>query len=290
MNSATGYRLGLVLVTASALIWSTAGLYARVIPVETPVLLFWRGLFGFLGMVGFMLWRGGPASLRGLVRMSRNGWLYALISAAGMLCFIASLRLTSVAHAAIIYAAVPFIAGAAGWLMLGEAMSRRAVLAALAALVGVVVMVGLGHDGRLLGDGLALAMTLAMAAIMIISRHAAGEDMMPAAALSALLSALAVWPFADIYSVHGWSWPLLASFGIVNSGLGLACFTLGAQRLPPAETGLIGALDAPLAPLWVWAIVGETPAPATLAGGAIVLTAVTAHLVMAAREVPVSGR
>jgi hypothetical protein len=59
-------------------IWSTAGLYARVIHVETPVLLFWRGLFGFLGMVGFMLWRGGPASLRGFVRMSRNGWLYAL--------------------------------------------------------------------------------------------------------------------------------------------------------------------------------------------------------------------
>lgn len=281
-----GYHLGLALVTASALIWSTAGLYARVIHVDTPVLLYWRGMFGCLGLLLFLVWRDGPPALTRFVKPSANGWLYALVSAAGMLCFITSLRLTSVAHVAIIYAAVPFIAGAAAWAVLGETMNTRAILASLAALAGVVVMVGLGHDGTLLGDGLALVMTFGMAAMMIISRRAHGEDMLPAAALSSLLSALAVWPVAEPLSVHGWNWLLLASFGLVNSGFALACFTLGAQRIPPAETGLIGALDAPLAPLWVWAIVGETPALATLLGGGIVLAAVTTHLAMTAREAP----
>lgn len=286
MKSAPGYRLGLALVTAAALIWSTAGLYARVIDVETPVLLFWRGMFGCLGVLAFLVWRDGPQSLRRFVSPGWNGWLYAVISAAGMVCFISSLRLTSVAHAAIIYAAVPFIAGGAAWLVLREAMSRSAIAASLAALAGVVIMVGLGRDGTFLGDALAFAMTIAMAAIMILSRRAQGEDMLPAAALSSLLSALAVWPLADILSVHGMNWPLLASFGLINSGLALACFTLGAQRVPPAETGLIGALDAPLAPLWVWLVVGETPTLATLTGGGIVLAAVATHLALAARRPP----
>ena len=174
-------------------------------------------------------------------------------------------------------------------IVLGEEMNRSAILAALAALAGVVIMVGLGSDGTLLGDGLAVAMTIAMAAMMIISRRAKGEDMLPAAALSSLLSALAVWPMADILSVHGMNWLLLTSFGLINSGLALACFTLGAQRIPPAETGLIGALDAPLAPLWVWLIVGETPTHPTLIGGAIVFAAVSAHLLASARQKPVSA-
>ena len=71
---------------------------------------------------------------------------------------------------------------------------------------------------------------------------------------------------------------LLALFGIVNSAVGLALFTLGAKMLPAIETALIGALDAPLAPLWVWLVFSETPSTSTMIGGAIIFIAVAAHL------------
>ena len=38
--------------------------------------------------------------------------------------------------------------------------------------------------------------------------------------------------------------------------------------LPAIETALIGALDAPLAPVWVWLCFAETPSGETLIGGA----------------------
>ncbi len=274
------YRLGLLLVTLSAIVWSTAGLFTRAITVDTPTMLFWRGVFGALGIAAFILWRGGSGSFK---RLSLSAWLYALVSAAAMLCFIAALRHTSVAHVAIIYAAVPFIAGAAAWLAIGENMTHRAIFASTAALVGVAVMVGFGKDGTLFGDGLALLMTLAMALMMIISRKAKGIPMLPAAALSSLLSALAVLPMANITFVPANEWLLLISFGLVNSALGLALFTLGAQRLPPAETGLIGAFDAPLAPIWVWLLFSETPSTATLLGGAVVFSAVLYYMVVSFR-------
>ena len=37
---------------------------------------------------------------------------------------------------------------------------------------------------------------------------------------------------------------------------------------------LVGGLDVPLAPIWVWIAFGETPAPTTVAGGVIVIAAV----------------
>jgi drug/metabolite transporter (DMT)-like permease len=41
---------------------------------------------------------------------------------------------------------------------------------------------------------------------------------------------------------------------------------------------LIGALDAPLAPIWVWLAFNEIPPTLTLIGGAVVMLAVLGYL------------
>jgi drug/metabolite transporter (DMT)-like permease len=76
----------------------------------------------------------------------------------------------------------------------------------------------------------------------------------------------------------------LALFGLVNSAIGIALFTLGARLIPAIETGLIGALDAPLAPVWVWLAFAETPGRNTLLGGILVFGAVLAHVSLGARS------
>ena len=272
------YRLGLILVTAAAIGWSTAGLFTRMIEADTGTMLFWRGVYGSVGIFAVSLALQGRGAVREFGQLGRAGWGFAIISALGMLCFITGLRITTVAHVAIIYATVPRVAAALGWLVLRERLSRGALLASLAALVGVVVMVGLGGDGSLLGDVLAFGMTLALAAMMVISRRMPSLPIMAASALSALLSGLAALPFADTLWVSGPDMALLAAFGLINSALGLALFSLGARYLPAVETALITALDAPLAPIWVWLFFAETPSPTTLIGGAIVFCAVSLHL------------
>jgi drug/metabolite transporter (DMT)-like permease len=115
--------------------------------------------------------------------------------------------------------------------------------------------------------------------MMVIARRYRDTPVMPAACLSALLSGLVCWPLGEPLAVTGQELLMLALFGIVNSAVGLALFTLGAKMLPTIETALIGALDAPLAPLWVWLVFSETPGASTMIGGAIVFIAVVAHLI-----------
>ena len=278
------YRLGLALVTGSAVAWSTAGFFTRLIPLDGATLLVWRGLFGGIGLLVLIMVverRGVIAALRS---MGLPGLGFAAVSALGMVCFITALRHTTVAHVAVIYATAPFVGATLAWAVLREAPGRGAVLASLVALAGVAVMVGLGREGRLTGDLLALGRTACMAAMMVITRRFPGIAVMPAAGLSALLSAAAAWPFADAAVPSGPNLALLAAFGLVNSALGLALFTLGARRLAVIETALIGSLDAPLAPIWVWLAFGETPSRATLAGGVIVFAAVGLHVLHAGRR------
>ncbi len=274
------YRLGLVLVTASAVAWSTAGLFSRLISVDSWTLVAWRGMFGALGVllvIAALQRRGVMAQFR---QLGWKGWLMAANGAIGMTFFVTALRHTSVAHVAVIYATVPFTAAAAGWLMLREAPARDAVVASLAALAGVVVMVGFGTDGGWFGDLLAFGMTISMATFMVMARAYPQIPAMPAACLSALLSGLVALPMSTSGALTPWDLLLLALFGLTNSAAGLALFTLGARHLPAIETALIGSLDAPLAPLWVFLAFGEVPGASTLAGGAIVFVAVVAHIVV----------
>ncbi len=273
------YRLGLLLVTASAVAWSTAGLFTRLIPVETWSMLVWRGVFGALGIFAVMVALEGRGAVAGFRRMGWPGWTFAIVSGLGMLCFITSLRITTVAHVSIIYATVPLVAAALAWAVMRERPARSALMASIVALIGVGVMVGLGLEGDLFGDLLAFGMTLALAVMMVISRHYQNIPIIPAACLSALLSGAAAIPMSDGLAVSMDELGLLVLFGLVNSAFGLALFSLGARMLPAIETALIGALDAPLAPIWVWLIFAETPGWATVIGGAIVFAAVIGHLV-----------
>jgi drug/metabolite transporter (DMT)-like permease len=79
---------------------------------------------------------------------------------------------------------------------------------------------------------------------------------------------------------------ILAAFGVVNSALGIALFLMGSRHIKPVETALIGALDAPLAPLWVWIVFAEYPSVQTLIGGTVVFMAVVGHIIRASRAAP----
>ena len=115
--TARDYRLGLLFVTASAVAWSTAGLYTRIIALDAWTMLVWRGLFGAAGLLLVILAMEGRRSLAAFRTMGQAGWLFAIVSAAGMVLFITSLRHTTVAHVAVIYATVPLMAAALGWLV-----------------------------------------------------------------------------------------------------------------------------------------------------------------------------
>ncbi|WP_343561541.1 DMT family transporter [Kiloniella sp. b19] len=278
------YRLGLLFITLSTLAWSTAGLFTRFIELDTATMLVWRGLFGGVGILAVAFFLQGRKLFRDLLHLGWAGWGFALISAGGMLCYINALRITTVAHVAIIYATAPFVAAALAWLVLKERPASSALKASLVSLAGIGIMVGLGVEGDLFGDLLAFGMTLSLAFMMVISRRFRSLPVVAASGLSSLISGLVAVPFAESLAVSSFELGQLALFGLVNSAVGLLFFTLGAKLLPAIETALIGALDAPLAPIWVWLVFAETLGQATLYGGAIVLVAVFAHLVVQNRK------
>lgn len=277
-------RSGLLLLLGATLAWSTAGLFARAIPLDTPTVILWRGAFGAAGLLVTLYALRGAPGFRDFLHLGWAGWLYAFCSGLGMLLFVGSLKATTIAHVAIIYATVPFAAAGLGWLVLREVPSRAAMAASTLALIGAATMVGLSTDGKILGDLMALGMMLLMACLIVIARARPKLPALAAGTLSAIIAPLACLPFATLHGVTIENIALMAGFGLVNSTLGFALFIYGSRSSPPVETALVGALETPLTPLWVWLVYAETPSTATLFGGLTVLSAVVWFILHESRK------
>lgn len=281
MSMKRQHHLGLLLVTGSAIAYSTAGFFTRLIPLDVWSLLFWRGLFAGVFMLLLLAARGLRKDGR-LKPMGRPGWIIAGLSTLGMVCFLNALRAAPVADVALIYAVVPFVTAILAWVTLGERSRWRTISASILAMIGVVIMVGNGWSaGHWRGDLLALGMTCAMAALTVAIRRYRDIDSVQVAAASCFLASLVAAPFAAISAVTHAEIVHLMLFGVAQMGLGFLLLAAGTKRVSAMESALIGALDAPLAPLWVWLAFGETVSPASWLGGAIILIAVCGDIALA---------
>lgn len=280
------HRQGILMLLGATLAWSTSGLFARAIPLDTPTVILWRGLAGAAGLFVTLWWLKGTEGFRDFTRLGPAGWAYSLLSGLGMLLFVGSLKATSIAHVAIIYATLPFVAAFLGWWLLKEPPGRVGILAAGLALVGAAVMVGLGGDGTLIGDLMAFGMVLAMAGLILIGRGSPDTPTLAAGTLSAVWAPLAMIPFASLSGLDAPNLLLMAGFGLINSTLGFALFVLGSRHTTPVETALIGALETALTPVWVWIVFLETPTTPTLIGGAMVMAASIGHIFWTAAQPP----
>jgi drug/metabolite transporter (DMT)-like permease len=275
------HLLGIALVVAAAVAWSTAPFFTRLLPFDAWTILFWRGLFGgglIAALLGLVL---GRAGLRDLVRMGKSGWLVASLSTLAMVSFIPALQLTSVSNVAIIIATGPFVAAALAWIWLREVARLRTMLASLAALCGVAIIVGNARaSSDFLGIALACLMTIAIAGMTVAIRRHKNTPMVAAAALSNILGSIVSMPFAHgIADVAGSDLAILAMFGFFQVALGLTLFVLGSRLLPSGQASLIATLETPLMPFWVWLAFQEAPTLRALVGGALVMGAVITDII-----------
>ncbi|KAK6022045.1 putative membrane protein [Ostertagia ostertagi] len=271
--------VGTVLLGASAAAYSSAGLYTRLIDLDAWTMLFWRGLFGGLFLAGMVAWRERGRVGQAVLAIGRDGMLIGFGSALATVCFLNALRLSTVADVLVIDATIPFVTAGMAWLVLREHEDRITLAATLAAVAGVAVMMGAAEaGGRLPGNVLAFGMVVLMSLVLVLIRRNPGVSMLPAVGLSAFLCALIVLPFAKPLAVSTRELLLLALFGASQFGLGLLLLALGTPLVSATRGALIGVLQTPLGTFWVWLALGEAPAPATLAGGVIVVAAVVCDI------------
>lgn len=279
---------GIALLIAGTVAFSSAGLFVRLIGHDAATLLFWRGIFTAIAVVGYLCWREGATTMLAQFRgMGWPGLAVAALSTLAMAFFIASLQYTTVANNSIIFGTGPFLTAGIAWLLIRERPSAATLGFSLIALFGAVLVVGSSFSlsgAHLFGDALAVLMTLAFATKTVLVRQYRSRPMVPAACVGAVLGSLGALPFGPNLSLTWTELGLFALFGFTQQGAGMILTTIGIARVPAAHSALIMSLDVPLSPVWVWLAFSERPTTLALLGGAIVLAAIVGHILIEGRR------
>lgn len=294
-DSRNNFRNGVLLVVGATLAWSLGGVLSRFLLIEdTWTVVFWRSLYAAIFLLGFLLWRDGPAGARALILGMR--WPSIIVGccyAISTISFILALAETTVAKILLIQSSVPIIAAAFSWVMLREKLAWHTLAAILAVVVGIgtIVSSSLGQGGSIKGDLLSLAIAISFSLSVVMTRKHPEVRMTPAVLLSVCIAGATGLLMSSDLSVSGRDMAILVPFGMVNLGLGMALFVTGARLIPSVLSALLSVIEPILGPIWVWLVHGEDPGARTLVGGSVVIAALIFNIVMdaarpASRPVP----
>ena len=287
------YLGGVALVLMAGVFWSSMGLGIRMIEqANVWQILFYRSiaLAAFLFCIITVRSRYRPfAAIRSAGIAGAIGGIGLVFAFAGG---IYAIQTTTVANAMLLFAAAPFLAAVAGWIVLREAVRRATWVAMLFAVIGIAIMVINGFAaGRLVGNLSALASAAGFAMFTIALRWGKLEDMLPAVFLAGLF---AVITSALVCQANAYGFELprndiaIALFlGVFQVGMGLVIYTIGSRVVPAGELALLSMTEVLLGPLWVWIFIGETASLYTLVGGAILMLAIAGNAVSGLRHKPV---
>jgi drug/metabolite transporter (DMT)-like permease len=290
------YAKGVVLVALAGVFWSLGGLLVRLVEAASgwQIVLF-RSLALALTLTLVIALRHRGRLVGALRGAGWGGVAGALGLAAGSIGYVLALQHTSVANVVFMLGASPFLAALLGRVVLGERIRPATALAMAAALLGILIMVGGGlAGGTMRGNLLALGTSLGFAVFSVLLRRGRERDMLPCVVIAGAIAALIALPMvlaeapslAAALMLSARDLALCAIMGTAQVGCGLVLFTLGARHVPVAELTLLSLTELALAPLWVWLALGEVPSAYTLAGGAIIVLAITAQALAGARRRP----
>ena len=268
------YKTGIILVSISAVVWSTVGLFAKGIDADVWTILFWRGIFSILALGAYVTIRSEKGLSHEFANLGWPGWISALVGAAATVCFISAFKYTSIANVSIIYAISPFIVAILAWALMRERSTTSTMIATTIALAGVVIMVG-GSSGStsLIGDFLAICMAIGMAILVVIFRMYPARPMVLSTIVSAVIHVLLGFMLSSPFSVSTADLVLLVGFGVVFAAATILMIE-GTRLIPASRSALISTAEAPLGPVWAWLVFASIPSLETWIGGTLVLGAV----------------
>lgn len=267
-------RRGIALVVGAALLWSTGGWAIKSVDAGPLVVSFYRSAIAavFLALV-----------IRPRVQRWSRRFAFACVSyAACLTTFTIATKLTTAANAIFLqYLGVVWVMILAP-LVLKEPMRARDGIPVAVAFLGMLLFFLEGFDARgMAGNASALLSSIFFALLIVLLRAERDASAEAAVVWGNVLVAVSHLPVvAGDLRVDARSLLFLVFLGIFQIGLAYVLFVRGLRWVTATQASLTGMVEPIMNPVWVFFTLGERPSLLALAGGAIVLAAVTGRILL----------
>lgn len=269
MKHLPDHQKGLIAVFVAAILWSTGGLFIKLISLDAMELSFFRCVFA--AAVFAVIFRKGVLLANGFA------FINAILYAGVLILFVLATKTTTAANAIFLQYTAPI------YILIFEPLINKTHFEKLN-LVTIIICFGgmilffMGElsPGHLEGNIFALLSGLAFASFMIGMRKNKAEHQFSSIFYGNVLVALICVPFIlDIQQLSFSDLWMVAFLGIFQIGIAYAIFVYGLKRVYAIEASLIGMIEPVLNPVWVFLGYGETPSVMAIIGGLIIVATIS---------------
>lgn len=269
MKNLPDHKKGLTAVFGAAILWSTGGLFIKLITLDAMELSFFRCIFA--AAVFAILFKKDIFLANGLA------FINAIFYAAVLILFVLATKTTTAANAIFLQYTAPI------YILIFEPLINKTHFEKINLITITICFIGmilffLGElsPGYVEGNIFALLSGLAFASFMIGMRKNKPEYQFSSIFYGNILVALICFPYIlgiiDLTFRDLW---MVAYLGIFQIGIAYAIFSYGLKKIYAIEASLIGMIEPVLNPVWVFLGYGEIPSFTAVIGGLIIVSTIS---------------
>jgi len=238
-------------------------------------ILFWRSIFFVLALVTFLLLTYKKEIFNIIKKSGFPGILGGIFLSISFIGYVFAMTETTVANVAFMLSTQTCFLAVFGYFFLKEKISIRGFVAIILAMSGVVLMIGDSlFGGSLIGNLVALLISISLAMLVIIIRKYPNLDMLPALCYAGILSCLYAFLLSESLIISYKDFGLSFIFGVPQLAFGFIFLTIGSRTTPAVTVGLLMLTESIGGPLWVWLFFNEIPSTNVFIAGLLIITAI----------------
>jgi drug/metabolite transporter, DME family len=274
LNNQINFRnKGILYTVIAALLWSTGGLFVKLLPQDAFTILFYRSFYTCIFFI--------VVFQKKLLNINKYSFYSAALYAPLMICFVTSTKLTTAANAIFLQAT------GVAYVLLLEPIFLRTKLLRLDILTVIFCFIGMsfflidGFEFSATNPGIYIAMLsgLASAGVMLTQKKNTDEYRLSGIVMGNILVMLITLPFFLKNPLPTIQENAMFMFlGFVQLGIGFVLFVIGQRYIPAVESAMISLLEPVFNPIWVMIGYGEVPGLLPMVGGLIIVLALLMRL------------
>jgi drug/metabolite transporter (DMT)-like permease len=268
MTSTSTRRQAVLFLVLTATLWSTSGLWIKVISWSPLAILGGRSLVAMIVMWVYL--RKPNFRVTGLQLLGAVCYVLTQVS------FVWATKLTTAANAIFLQYASPVYVVILGYFFLKERPHKSDWVAMGVIFSGLFLFFGdqLSLDG-FWGNILAIVSGMTFSVVMLIMRGQRDNSPANIIFIGNIIGLLVGMPFVLKETINLPNLGIILYLGTFQIGLSFILYSIAVRHVRALESNLILTLEPILNPVWVFLVIGERPGPLALIGSALVIGAVT---------------
>ncbi len=282
---------GNLIILATALLWSTAGVLIKSIPWGSLSILSLRGLITVSVLLALRVWKIRRGKARP-VRFTRYNVGAGVAMFATSALFLAANKLTTAANAIVLQYIAPILILLFTALVQKRRPSKAEILLTVLVFLGCVLAFSdkLGGNG-LLGDTLAILAGFCFAALILLSqnKNTQAEDGQIIGCGASFLFGLPFLLTDPAVTFAPDAAAAMLALGLLQYALPSILFAKGVKLTRPVSASIILTVEPIMSPVWVFLFLGELPGTLAILGFVLVISAVTLQSLLPLLRKPKPG-